>query len=111
MRGANFVSFITVIGFMTGIVFALLKSNSPGGLLIYTLLITVFFYLFAHVSVAFYFRTFIAKAHYFPKAEHERDLDIFVREINKRERYVDTEYNNHAVQNVVGKYEKAEQIR
>ena len=92
MRGANFVSFFTVWGFFVGMMFALLKSNSAEGLLVYTVLVTGFFHLFAHVSVAFYFRTLSAKSGYFPVKAHEKDLDIFIREINIREKVIDTIY-------------------
>ena len=92
MRGANFVSFFTVWGFFIGIIFALLKSNDAEGLFVYTLLVTIFFHLFAHVSVAFYFRTLQAKSGYFPVKQHEEDLDMFVKEIAKREKVVDSIY-------------------
>ena len=92
MRGANFVSFFTVWGFFIGIIFALLKSSSAESLFIYTLLVTSFFYLFAHLSVAFYFRTLSAKSGFFPVLAHEKQLDIFAREINKREQVIDSIY-------------------
>ncbi len=92
MRGANFVSFFTISGFFIGIVFALLKSNSPFDLLIYIFLITTFFYLFSHIFVAMYVGTIMVKPSYFAKTTHERDLDYFVREINKRELIIDSEH-------------------
>lgn len=96
MRGANFVSFFTVQGFFMGIIFSLLKTESPEDVLLYTFLITGFCYLFAHGSVAFYFRTLTDKAMYFPKEKHESDLDFFVREINNREGAIDTWIEVHA---------------
>jgi len=92
MRGINFVSFFTVQGFFIGIVFAILKADSAEGILIYTFLISTFFYLFSHVCVAFYFRTLTAGSNYFPKEAHEKDLDILIREINKREVTIDEAY-------------------
>jgi len=35
-----------------------------------------------------YFKTFTAKSYAFPRDIHERELDIFVREINKREKLI-----------------------
>jgi len=96
MRSSNFVSFLTVQGFFIGIVFGLLKSTSPESFLGFTLLITTFFYLFAHMCVGFYFQTLGIKGNSFPKHTHERNLDTFVREINKREQFIDAFYNHKA---------------
>jgi hypothetical protein len=90
MLGENFVYFFTVQGFFVGIIFGILKSFDAEGLLTYTFLITTFFYLFSHVIVALYFRTLTSKAYLFPKDLHERELDLFVKEINKREKIIDS---------------------
>ena len=90
MLGENFVYFFTVQGFFIGIIFGILKSFDAEGLLVYTFFITTFFYLFSHIIIAMYFRTITAKAYYFPKEIHERELDLFVKEINKREKLIDT---------------------
>ncbi|WP_324172698.1 hypothetical protein [Sulfurimonas sp.] len=90
MLGENFVYFFTVQGFFVGIVFGILKSFDAQGLLLYTFVITIFFYLFSHIIVAFYFRTITAKAYFFPKDDHESELDRFVKEINKREKLIDS---------------------
>ncbi len=90
MLGENFVYFFTVQGFFVGIIFGILKSFDAEGLLVYTFFITTFFYLFSHIIIAFYFRTLNAKPYYFPKDLHEKELDLFVREINKREKIIDS---------------------
>jgi hypothetical protein len=92
MRGSNFVAFFTVQGFIAGIVFGVLQSDTAEEFLIYTLLISTFFYLFAHLCVGFYFHTLGIKAHSFPKHAHERSLDNYVREINQREQFIDAYY-------------------
>ena len=89
MMGENFVYFFTVQGFFMGIIFGILKSFDAEGLLVYTFFITTFFYLFSHIIIAFYYKTLTVKAHYFPKDVHERELDLFVKEINKREKMID----------------------
>ena len=89
MLGENFVYFFTVQGFFMGIIFGILKSFDAEGLLIYTFFITTFFYLFSHIIIAFSYKTITVKAHYFPKDIHEKELDLFVREINKREKMID----------------------
>ncbi len=92
MLGENFVYFFTVQGFFIGIIFGILKSFDAGGLLLYTFVITTFFYLFSHLIIAFYFKTLTVKSYYFPKDQHEKELDLFVREINKREKLIDSAY-------------------
>ncbi len=90
MLGENFVYFFTVQGFFIGILFGILKSFNAEGLLVYTFFITTFFYLFSHVIVAFYYRTTIVKTYFFPRDQHEKQLDLFVKEINKREKLIDS---------------------
>jgi hypothetical protein len=90
MLGENFVYFFTVQGFFIGIIFGILKSFDAEGLLLYTFFITSFFYLFSHVIIAFYFRTIALKTYLFPKDIHEKHLDIFVEEIDRREKLIDS---------------------
>lgn len=90
MLGENFVYFFTVQGFFIGIIFGILKSFDAEGLLVYTFFITTFFYLFSHIIIAMYFKTITARASYFPKDMHEKELDLFVKEINKREKLIDS---------------------
>ncbi|HIP20864.1 MAG TPA: hypothetical protein EYG70_07050 [Sulfurimonas sp.] len=90
MLGENYVYFFTVLGFFVGIIFGILKSFDASGLFVYTSLITIFFYLFSHVIIAFYYKTLTARSYDFPRDRHENDLDIFVKEINKRERLIDS---------------------
>jgi hypothetical protein len=89
MLSENFIYFFTVWGFFVGIIFGLLKSLNAEGLLSYTLLITSFFYLFGHLIIAFYYKTMNIKTYAFPKEAHEKDLDLFVNEIKKREQLID----------------------
>ncbi|OHE05683.1 MAG: hypothetical protein A2513_09260 [Sulfurimonas sp. RIFOXYD12_FULL_33_39] len=90
MLGENFVYFFTVQGFFVGIVFGILKSFDAEGLFVYTFFITAFFYLFSHIIVAFYYRTTVGKMYFFPKESHEKELDLFLIEINKREKLIDS---------------------
>ncbi len=89
MLSENFIHFFTVGGFFVGIIFGLLKSFDAFGLLNYTLIITVFFYLFGHLVIGFYYRTMEMKSYYFPKDLHEKDLDMIIHEIKKREQLID----------------------
>lgn len=93
MRSSNFVSFLTVQGFFIGFVFSILKAHSAEEILLYTLLITAFFYLFSHFSISFFIRYSVAKQEYFPKTRHEVNLDYYVDEINKREKVIEGNYD------------------
>ena len=90
MLGENFVYFFTVQGFFVGVIFGILKSFDAEGLLTYTFFITIFFYLFSHIIIAMYFKTITARAYFFPKDLHGKELDMFVAEINKREKLIDS---------------------
>jgi len=90
MLGENFVYFFTVQGFFVGIIFGILKSFDADGLFIYTFFITMFFYLFSHIIIALYYKTLTARSYRFPRDDHEKELDTFVREINKREKLIDS---------------------
>ena len=89
MLGENFVYFFTVQGFFVGIIFGILNSFDANGLFVYTLLVTIFFYLFSHIIIAFYYKTLTAKTYAFPLDAHEKDLDIIVKEITRREKVID----------------------
>ena len=54
MRAENFIAFFTVCGFFIGIVFTLLKVSEPIEMLVYTLVITLFFYLIIHIVIMNY---------------------------------------------------------
>ncbi|MBN2896534.1 MAG: hypothetical protein JXK05_11670 [Campylobacterales bacterium] len=94
MRGANFVSFFTVGGFFIGLFFALLKAHGAFELLSFIFTITLFFYLFSHLFVGLFVNTLTPRPSYFSKKGHEKDLDHFIREINKREVVIDAEYDS-----------------
>ncbi len=93
MRSTNFVSFLTVQGFFIGFVFALLKAQNAEGILIYTLMITAFFYLFSHFTISFFIRYSPLRHEYFPKKRHEGDLDYYASEISKREKIIDSSHD------------------
>ncbi len=99
MRGNNFVAFLTVQGFFLGLAFSVLQAQNATDILTYTVLISIFFYLFSHVIIAMYYRTYVGRKGYFPKASHERELDYFIREIEKREILIDQEYTMGESQN------------
>ena len=104
MRSGNFVSFLTVQGFFIGFVFSVLKAQSAEGILVYTLLITAFFYLFSHFTISFFIRVSPMRHEYFPKMRHEADLDYYANEIAKREKIIESSYD--FLENLDKKYAK-----
>ena len=92
MRSTNFVSFLTVQGFFIGFVFAILKAENAEGVLVYTLLITAFFYLFSHFIISFFIRYSPIRQEYFPKNKHEENLDYYASEITKREKIAESSF-------------------
>jgi len=90
MKSTNFVSFLTVQGFFIGFVFSILKAQNAEDILVYTLLITAFFYLFSHFVISFFIRYSPVRQEYFPKIRHEVDLDYYANEITKRETVIDS---------------------
>ncbi|MGD9969860.1 MAG: hypothetical protein AB7S65_05345 [Sulfuricurvum sp.] len=107
MRSTNFVYFLTVQGFFISVAFGIVEATSAENLLGLVILITSFFYLFAHIVVAFYFQTLTSKTYYFPKTAHEHNLDYFVRELNKREQFVDA-FHAHKEELLEGHGERRE---
>ncbi len=89
MPSENFIYFFTVQGFFIGMIFGILKSFSAIEFLTDTLVITAFFYLFGHIVIGFYYKTMDVKTYMFPKQIHEKELDIFVNEIKKREQLIE----------------------
>lgn len=93
MRSTNFVSFLTVQGFFIGFVFSILKAQNAEGILVYTLLITAFFYLFSHFIISFFIRFSPIRQEFFPKTQHEKSLDYYANEISKREKIAENSFD------------------
>jgi len=93
MRETNFFSFGVVFGFFVGLIIAVGASNDAFDLLVITLIITLFFYLLSHISVALFLRfSEFSKVH-FDKDFYEQKLDHFYDQIQKREIEVDSNYD------------------
>ncbi|MGP1359303.1 hypothetical protein [Campylobacter sp.] len=86
MRAENFIAFFTVCGFFVGIVFTLLKVSEPVEMLIYTLVITLFFYLIIHIVIMNYIDVKRALNKIFDKQRHEEIADYLISELNTREK-------------------------
>ena len=86
MRAENFIAFFTVCGFFIGIVFTLLKVNEPIEMLVYTLVITLFFYLIIHIVIMNYVDVKRTLKKFFDKQRHEEIADYPISELNVREK-------------------------
>ncbi len=85
MRSENFVAFFTICGFFIGIIFSLLKMDGALELLISTLVITLFFYLFIHVVLIFFLTAKEVDEKYFDIHEQELLVNDQIANIKARE--------------------------
>jgi len=86
LRAENFIAFFTVCGFFIGIVFTLLKVSGPIEMLVYTLVITLFFYLIIHIVIMNYVDVKRTLKKFFDKQRHEEIADYLISELNVREK-------------------------
>ncbi len=88
MRSENYVAFFTVSGFFIGLVFSILKFDELYDILLYTVVITLFFYLFIHVVLIFYLGVIDSKISFFDKDEFELDCNSQIKQIKERENQI-----------------------
>lgn len=86
MRAENFIAFFTVCGFFIGVVFSMFKSQSPLEMLVFSLLVTFFFYLISHIIIMNYIDTHKSVAMLFDKTRHEDVSDKLLGELAVREK-------------------------
>jgi uncharacterized membrane protein YagU involved in acid resistance len=89
MRPENFIYFFTVCGFFIGLIFSTLSVNDPIDILLYTLQITLFFYLFMHVVVMNFVDVRQAGKKLFDYQQYEEISAYFIHEIQERERQME----------------------
>ena len=85
MKTENFVSFFTVCGFFIGLVFSIIKFSSAFEVGFYTLVITLFFYLFIHFVLTYFIQMKETKITLFDKKKHEHFSNQQILEIEKKE--------------------------
>lgn len=86
MRAENFIAFFTVCGFFIGVVFVMLKMHDPIDMLVYTMIITLFFYLLTHIVIMNYIDVRRTLKQFFDKARHEEVADYLISELAIREK-------------------------
>ncbi|AQW86337.1 hypothetical protein BB381_02770 [Campylobacter pinnipediorum subsp. caledonicus] len=89
MRAENYIAFFTVCGFFTGIIWSFIKAQEAIDMLIYTVLITFFYYLIIHIIIMNYvdIKTTIKK--FFDKEKHEEIADYLLSELAIREKRIE----------------------
>ncbi len=85
MKTENFVYFFTVCGFFIGLIFSILKFSSAFDIGFYTLVITLFFYLFIHFVLTYFIQTKEIGDVIFNKKQHEQFSNQQILEIEKKE--------------------------
>lgn len=87
MKADNFIAFFTICGFFIGVMFVIVKIPDPIEIVVYTLLITFFFYLVIHLAIMNYIK--VSKQSFslfFNKERHEEINDKLIAELSVRER-------------------------
>lgn len=93
MRIENFIYFFTICGFFIGLVFSIINFNDPMYILFYTFLITLFFYLLIHLSIASFLDIKSLSKNIFDKRKYEEVSDYFIYELENREKKINSLVN------------------
>lgn len=95
MKADNFIAFFTTCGFFIGVMFVIIKISDPIEMVVYTLLITFFFYLVIHLAIMNYIK--VSKQSFnlfFNKERHEEINDKLIAELSMRERRMENILSN-----------------
>ena len=101
MKAENFIAFFTVCGFFTGVVFSTLKLNDPIQILLYTFVITFFFYLVIHVIIMNYIDVRLSVKKRFDKEQYEQAADYLIAELGVREKRIDNILSKITSENIL----------
>ena len=101
MRAENFIAFFTVCGFFIGVTFSTLKLSDPIDMLVYTFLVTFFFYLLVHVVIINYLDARSSLKRRFDKELYEQRADYLIGELGLREKRIDNLLNKLASENIL----------
>ncbi len=85
MRAENFIAFFTVCGFFVGLMFVTINIDDPIELVIYTLLITFFFYMLIHIVIMNYVDIGKITGKFFNTTKYEEINNYLITELSIRE--------------------------
>lgn len=94
MKSENFVAFFTISGFFVGLIFSLLKTQTILDFSIYTISITLFFYLFIHIVLILFFSLSTLDGDSFSRGEYEEQINIQIEQLKSRELKIDEIISN-----------------
>ncbi len=100
MRSENYVYFFTVSGFFISLVFSILKSTNPFDFALFVIGITLFFYLFIHLVLIFFFNIEPTIKDSFRKADVEEIINYQISQLKERE--VQIENLTNSIKNIKG---------
>ncbi|MGH1600334.1 hypothetical protein [Campylobacter majalis] len=89
MRAENYIAFFTVCGFFVGVSWTLIRATDPLDILVYTALITFFFYLVVHIVIMNYVDVKVVIKKFFDKEKHEEVADYLLSELAIREKRIE----------------------
>ncbi len=90
MKPENFLSFFTVSGFFIGLMFSIISAYEPFEILLYTLEITLFFYLFAHIVIMNFVDVREVGKKLFDHRQYEEISEYFIHELQDREKRMES---------------------
>lgn len=85
----NFIYFFTVCGFFIGLIFTILNFSLPEDIVLHTIGVTLFFYLFIHVVIMNFVDIRRFSHTLFNKKEYEEVSEYFISELDAREKRMD----------------------
>lgn len=89
VKSENMIKFITVCGFFIGLIFCIINMHEPVDILVYTLEITLFFYLLAHVASMNFIDGKSSNKELFDRDTFEDISSYFINELEEREIKID----------------------
>lgn len=90
LKTEHFIAFFTTCGFFIGLIFVIVKIEKPVEFVLYTLLVTLFFYLVIHIIVIGYVDADKLAKQYFDKRKYEDINDYLISELSVREKRLES---------------------
>ena len=103
MGSENFIAFISVSGFFTALLFGILNTNNAEEFLSLIFGISIFFYLFAHLTVSFFVRFTEQRSDYLMKNDLELIADRLRKETTEKEAKITKPFNVSSIYNDLDK--------
>jgi hypothetical protein len=89
LRSDNFISFLTVMGFFIGLIFAILHEFKPFEFFYSVIIISGIFYILGVASSSFFIKYIsVKKIFELDKAFLEKTIDMQIYELDKKEEFI-----------------------